>query len=131
MKLKPIDQPETVADLILYAAEHPTRDIIAGGAGKAIISGQRLSPRLMDALMLRGGFRVQKTDEPKSPSAPTNLFGPIRGYDRVEGDFSNQAFARSLYNWLETHPTVRRLAVGGTALGVVALQASRARRNGV
>ena len=125
MPAPPIYQPNTVADLILYAAEHPTRDLIAGGAGRAFLWNQRLSPRLMDAIVLRIGFRSQKTDEPKSADAPTNLFAPIQGYDRVEGDFSNQALRRSLYNWLEMRPILTRTAMLMTALGLLARRAGR------
>jgi hypothetical protein len=28
----PVYEPETVADIILYAAEHPARDLVSGGA---------------------------------------------------------------------------------------------------
>src|ERR687895_1080374 len=61
----PLYAPGVVADAILYAAEKAPRDIVAGGAGKGMILGQRLSPRLMDALMLLGGFESQKTHESK------------------------------------------------------------------
>ena len=127
----PIYQPGIVADTILYAAEHPTRDIIVGGSGKAFVLQQRMSPRLMDALVLRMGFRTQHTDEPKSEAGPDNFFEPIQGYDRVEGDFTDQALKRSAYTWLEMRPILRRAALAGTALGVLALQTARGRRNGI
>ncbi len=117
----PIYQPGTVANVILYAAEHPTRDIIAGGSGKGILSTQRMSPRFMDAVMSRVGFRGQKTTEPKSEDAPDNLYVPIEEYDTSEGDFSRWALRRSLYNWLETHPKARRTALLGTVAAAAAL----------
>ncbi len=129
MPAPPIYQPSTVADLILYAAEHPVRDLIAGGAGQGFVMTQRLSPRLMDAYVLRFGFEAQKTNEPRSENAPNNLFEPIQGYDRVEGDFSDQSLSRSLYNWLEMRPVIRG-AITGTTLGLMALRAVRGRRNG-
>lgn len=128
MPAPPIYQPNTVADVILYAAEHPSRDVIAGGAGRAFLLNQRLSPRMMDAIVERIGFRTQQTDEPKSEDAPTNLYGPIQGYDRVEGDFSDQALRRSLYNWLEMHPALTRSAVLVAALGLLARRAGSRRR---
>src|SRR5919199_1534579 len=128
MPAPPIYQPGTVADVILYAAEHPTRDVIAGGAGRAFLLNQRISPSMMDALLLRIGFAAQKTDEPKPEQAPDNLFGAIPGYDRIEGDFSDQALSRSAYNWLELHPLVRRLALAGTALGLLARRVIRTGR---
>jgi hypothetical protein len=81
---------------------------------------QRISPRLMDALMLLAGFDSQKTDEPKSEDDPHNLFEAVYE-DRIEGDFSDRAHPRSLHNWLETYPLVRRAALAGLALGTVKL----------
>ena len=125
----PLYQPNTVADLILYAAEHPRREYIAGGGGQVMLLTQRLSPRLMDVFTRRFGFQLQRTDESKPGDAPNNLFAPIQGYDRVEGDFSTIATPRSLYNWLETHPAIRRGALAGAALGAVAGLAARSVMN--
>ncbi len=114
----PIYEPETVANVILYAAENPARDLVAGGAAQALILNQRLSPRMLDAILAtRAGFEPQKTDEPRSEDDPDNLYGPIRGHDAAKNGF--RALSRSLYNWLETHPKVRRGAAAGTALGLL------------
>jgi NAD(P)-dependent dehydrogenase (short-subunit alcohol dehydrogenase family) len=114
----PIYEPETVANLILYAAENPARDLVCGGAAQALILNQRLSPRMLDAVLAtRAGFAPQKTDEPRSEDDPDNLYSPIRGHDTAKNGF--RAFSRSLYNWLEMHPVVRRGAAVGTALGLL------------
>lgn len=126
----PLYQPGTVADLVLYAAEHPARDLISGGVGANLLQMQRMSPRLMDALLLRAGFRAQRTNEPKGPDAPDNLYGPLPAHDRVEGDFGKMAFRRSLYNWLETHPAARRAAVLAVVLGAGAALGNRANGDG-
>jgi NAD(P)-dependent dehydrogenase (short-subunit alcohol dehydrogenase family) len=116
----PVYHPSTVADQILYAAEHPIRDMIAGGAGKVYIQIQRISPLAMDKLLLLVGFKSQKTDEPKTADAPNNLFAPQDRDNRVEGDFGHLTLKRSLYNWLGRHPYLRR-AIFGSALGAAAL----------
>lgn len=95
MGVPPIYQPSLVADAILDVAEHPKRDVVVGGAGKMMLLGQRLSPALMDAYMLSNGFESQRTSQPKSQDAPDNLFEPIQGYDKIEGDFSGQAKSQS------------------------------------
>jgi hypothetical protein len=117
--LPPIYQPDIVVDAILYAACHPTRNIIAGGAGRAMDLIERLSPQLMDTLFLQAGagFKLQETSEPKSEDAPDNLFGPIAGFDLVEGDFSKQSRANSYSTWLETHPTAKWGAIAVAVLG--------------
>jgi hypothetical protein len=116
----PLYGPGVVADAIIYAAEKPPRDLVAGGAGKGMILTQRLSPRLMDALMLGGGFDSQRTDTPKPEDAPDGLFGPVEGYDKDEGDFGGESLSRSLITWLDTHPAAKRGAVPGAALATLA-----------
>ncbi len=114
----PIYEPETVANIILYAAENPARDLVSGGAAQMMILNQRLSPRMLDAILAtRAGFSPQMTEEPRSEDDPDNLYAPIRGHDTAKNGF--RAFSRSLYNWLQMHPTVRRGAVAGIALGLM------------
>jgi NAD(P)-dependent dehydrogenase (short-subunit alcohol dehydrogenase family) len=118
--IPPIYEPETVANIILYAAENPARDLVSGGAAQALIINQRLSPRMLDAVLAtRAGFSPQKTEEPRSEDEPDNLYGPIRGHDTAKNGF--RALSRSLYNWLQMHPVVRRGAVVGMALGMLAV----------
>jgi short-subunit dehydrogenase len=63
----PVYEPETVANIILYAAEDPVRDLVSGGAAQALILNQRLSPRVLDAILVtRAGFSPQETEEPRS-----------------------------------------------------------------
>ncbi len=124
----PVYQPNTVAAVILYAAEHPARDLIAGGSGASILLSQRLSPRLVDAMLRPVAFRAQETDEPKPADTPNNLFAPIAGHDTVEGRFSKMATGRSLYNWLETHPAATRGLAASAAAGIAGLLAARASR---
>lgn len=123
--LPPIYQPQLVAEAILHAAEHPAREIVVGGSGKAILMLHRISPRLVDALLQRIAFAGQRTDEAKSEDAPHNLFAPLAGYDRVEGDFGGRAKSWSLYTWLMVHPQAQRALAGGM-LALAALLAMRA-----
>ena len=116
--IPPIYEPGTVADTILYAAENPARDLVCGGAAQALILNQRLSPRMLDAILTtRAGFAPQKTEEPRSEDDPDNLYAPIRGHDTAKNGF--RALSRSFYNWMEMHPVVRRGAAVGTALGLL------------
>jgi NAD(P)-dependent dehydrogenase (short-subunit alcohol dehydrogenase family) len=121
----PTYAPGVVADAILYAAEKAPREIVAGGAGKGLVLGQRLSPRLMDAVMLRGGFESQMTDEPKSADDPDGLFEPMQGQNRTDGNFDNQTLRRSLITWFDTHPAIKRGALAGAAIGTAALLRAR------
>ena len=98
--IPPYYQPSLVADAILYAAEHPTRDYIVGDVGRVLDLLQRLSPSLVDTLLVLVGFQGQRTKEVKSEDAPNNVFAPITGYDKVEGDFRHWTIP-SFTEWLE------------------------------
>ena len=125
----PIYQPGVVADAILHSAEKAPREIVAGGAGKGMLLTQRFSPRLMDAIMVRGGFGSQMTDEPKSTADPDGLFAPMKGQDRAEGDLGEQALPRSPLTWLDTHPLLKlSIRVAGAAVILSALRAKAGKR---
>lgn len=127
--MPPVYEPTHVAEAILFAAEHPSRDLVVGGAAQAFLLGQRISPTVMDGVINQIGFKLQKTDEPRSVEAPDNLYNAIPGHDRVKGEFGDMTRKSSLYTWLETHPQAR-LALTGAALAGTALLVSRLFSNG-
>ena len=122
----PMYAPGVVADAILYAAEKAPRDIVAGGAAKGMILGQRLSPRVMDAIMVRGGFGTQMTDEPKPGNAPDGLFEPLEDLNTTDGNLDGQTLSSSLTTWLDMHPAVKRGALAGAALVLASALRARA-----
>lgn len=116
--LPPYYQPELVADAILHAAEHPTRDFIVGDVGRITDLLQRISPALMDSLLLAIAFQGQLTKQPKSEQAPDNVFAPISGYNRAEGDFGDLTIP-SLLDWVDRNPSLKWGALA--ALGAATL----------
>lgn len=114
----PYYQPQLVADAILYVAEHPTRDIIVGDVGRAIDLAQKVAPQLVDWALSLISVEGQKTKTLKSADAPNNLYQPIEGYDRAEGDFGDKAIP-SFLDWLDWHPAVKWTVAAGLA-GLVA-----------
>ena len=97
--LPPYYSPKLVAEAILHTAEHPTRDFIVGDVGRILDLGQRLSPELMDAILLAIGFKGQRTSEPKTAEDPNNLYEPMEGYTQVDGDFNNLTIP-SISDWI-------------------------------
>lgn len=94
----PYYQPSLVAEAILYVAEHPTRDFIVGDVGRILDLLQKLSPQLLDtALQLT--IPGQHTNKPKSEDDANNLYEPIDGYNKAEGDFGHLAIP-SLSDWI-------------------------------
>lgn len=113
----PIYHPQIVVDTILYAAENPVTDIIAGGAGAGVIFAERLSPTLADWISGKVGFVGEKIDEPNINQRRNNLFEPIAGFDTVEGQFSDEQFRSDPYTWLTTHKKVKNSLL--TIVGIV------------
>jgi NAD(P)-dependent dehydrogenase (short-subunit alcohol dehydrogenase family) len=97
--LPPYYQPDIVSQAILHAATHPTRDAIVGDVGRALDVLQRLSPQLVDTILLLIGFQGQKTHDIKGENAPNNLYEPTYEYDTVQGDFGKLVIP-SLSDWL-------------------------------
>jgi NAD(P)-dependent dehydrogenase (short-subunit alcohol dehydrogenase family) len=100
----PVYEPGLVADAILYAAEHPVRELYVGGAGRSMAWMHRLSPGLTDLLFSRFSYRPQLTNQPKTDQSPNNLYEHMEGYDQVQGYFSKEARSVSLYTVLRIHP---------------------------
>ena len=128
MGTPPFYQPSVVAAAIVSAAEHPIREIYAGGASKMLSLMQRFTPRLMDMVLLATAFKGQRTDEPKSADAPSNLFEPSRDDTRIEGDFGKQAMG-SVYTKVATNPTARLGTLLASVVGGAAFVAAKLRRS--
>ena len=75
----PAYEPAAVAEAIVWAAEHPTRDIVVGGAGKSVLLLQRLSPALLDRLMTIGGLAFKMQQSTRPDDGVDNLFAPAAG----------------------------------------------------
>jgi hypothetical protein len=125
----PFYQPSLVAEAIVYAAEHPVRDFIVGGAAKAMLLGQKFAPGLIDKLLSldRFGYETQRTDERKSLEAGDNFYTSANTENRTEGDFTPRARGYSLYDWLEMRSGTGSLVLAG-AVGAAAVFAARAYR---
>jgi len=123
--IPPYYEPSLVVDAILYTAEHPTRDFIVGDVGKVLDVLQRVSPALVDSLLVLTGFKGQKTDELKSVDAPNNLYEPVAEHDRIEGDFGNLTIP-SVTDWFDRHPALGWGVAGTVGAAVLALLATQA-----
>ncbi|HEY0050020.1 MAG TPA: SDR family oxidoreductase [Pyrinomonadaceae bacterium] len=119
----PIYHPQIVVDAILYAAENPVRDLVAGGAGLGVVYAERISPRLADWASHVIGYAGQDSGEASDGNFAGNLFEPITGKDRVEGEFSGEQLKSDPYTWLQTNPKAKNgllLAAGGIFGGILA-----------
>jgi NAD(P)-dependent dehydrogenase (short-subunit alcohol dehydrogenase family) len=122
--IPPVYAPEVVARVILEAAERPIRDVIAGGMGKVVSVGEKLSPRLTDKYMERSTFDSQKTDAPLADGRQDNLHRPVARDGGERGRFKGRVHERSASTAAVMHP--RRAALIGTAAGAALYLGRRA-----
>lgn len=122
----PVYAPKLVAEAILFAAEHPVRDLYVGGAGKALATAAFLAPRLVDKVM-EAMFDEQQEDFP-SNSPHQGLYAPT-GSLLVRGGYSGHVAKSSLYTTATEHP----LVTGGliaAGFGLIYAATHALRRNG-
>lgn len=112
--IPPVYAPDVVARVILDAAQRPIRDVIAGGMGKVVSLGEKLSPRLTDKYMERTTFDSQKTEMPAAESKPDNLYAPVPNDGGERGHFDGRVHEWSAYSAAVTHPK-RALLLGAAA----------------
>jgi short-subunit dehydrogenase len=116
----PTYQPEVAARAIVYAAEHPRRELWVGASTVYTILGEKFLSGLMDRYLGRTNEQAQQADIPIDPATRAdNLFSPPPGDPGAHGRFDDGAHARSPQWWLNTH----RPLVAAAAL--VALVAAR------
>ena len=121
----PVYQPEVAADAIVWASEHPRREVFVGGSTVATILGNRLAPWIADRYLARTAVAGQQSDIAIEPDRPDYLFAPLPGDRGSHGIFDHEATHRS-YVW---ELTKRRtpLAAGALAALAAGLLASRPR----
>lgn len=119
--IPPVYEPRTVAHSIVYAAEHPRREIVVGGAGKLFLLLQRLSPALTDAFMIDGARGITEQRSKRPDDGKDNLFAPMPGTGRVAGAFGKRSKTISVYTrYVELQPRAARLAAGAVIAGAAA-----------
>lgn len=126
----PVYEPSLVAEAIIYAAEHPVRDIVVGDGGKFLCVLQRISPSLVDRFMLLNGaaFKLQQSDEPPRPG--DNLFTPMNETGAITGEYSHRSTTFSPFTrHLEPYPNRKRLLLAALACGAFALLRRRDNTN--
>jgi NAD(P)-dependent dehydrogenase (short-subunit alcohol dehydrogenase family) len=111
-----IFEPEVAARAIVWASEHPRRELNVGfGTSQAIIANA-FAPELLDRYLGRIGYDKQQGDEPEEPGRADNLFTTVPGDAGAHGAFSDRAKNVSPQLWSNTHRGAIAIGVGALAL---------------
>lgn len=82
----PLYDPALVADAILFACEHPRRQLYVGGSGYLISLAGRIAPRLTDWAMQSLGVEVQQKPEDPGDTAKRDNLDEPRKDGSIHGD---------------------------------------------
>ena len=121
--------PEVVAEAILHCAEHPVREVFAGGGGKVMSALGYFAPRLLDTFMEWTMFTLQQTGRPARTHTEDALFHPQPASGlRERGGHPGHVLESSLYTRASLHPMVTAGFFVVAGLAAVALCWPRAPR---
>lgn len=121
--LPPVYEPRVVANAIIDAIHRPVRQVYVGGAARLLDYAQRLSPTLLDRILLGPARVIQRQlDGQLPPATRDNLWQPADDTGHTTGSHGQRTKSVSLYTSLfGTHPTratatAALLAAAGAAL---------------
>jgi NAD(P)-dependent dehydrogenase (short-subunit alcohol dehydrogenase family) len=125
--LPPIYQPEAAAEAVVFAADHPRRELWVGWPAIKAILGNRVMPGLLDRMMARSGYSGQLSGKRAAPDRPDNLYEPVPGDHGARGRFSDRALSHSSQFWLRSHlaPAAATSLLAGLVAGVVLVGLAR------
>src|SRR5690606_37941255 len=127
--IPPVYEPRVVAETIVRADQRPVRQVFAGGAGRLLEIGQRISPSLVDWYLSGPGriVDVQRSDQPDD--GRDNLDDPSHGPGETTGRFGHRSKSVSLFTrWLGLHPARGRSAAVVALVAAIALVRRAGRR---
>jgi NAD(P)-dependent dehydrogenase (short-subunit alcohol dehydrogenase family) len=114
----PVYSPDLVAKAICRAAQHPTRDMIVGGSGRAMTLLANLAPGLADRLFSTAFFRLALDDHNTKRSEDGGLHRSGEGGD-IYGDQSKWMRETSAYSAIRRHPAVATTVLLGLSVGLL------------
>jgi short-subunit dehydrogenase len=127
--LPPVYSPEVVAETVLFAAEHPRRDVYVGGRARLMSVGSVATPRLLDNLVRAFISKQQQAPNPGDTGRRDALYKPDNSRELRERGGARDVKEHSPITTagLYTKPLAAVLLGGGALLAALRL-ARRPRR---
>lgn len=121
---EPVYSPEIVAGAICHAAEHPTRDMIVGGSGRAMTLLANFAPHLADRVFSFAFFKTA-LDRNQPKREVEGGFHRGGGSGEIFGDQTERMRRTSLYTTLRSHPLASGLGLMTFVAGAAGALLSR------
>ncbi|RZT36394.1 SDR family oxidoreductase [Cupriavidus agavae] len=115
----PLYDPSLAAEAILFAAEHPRRDMFVGASAKAFSAAAYHAPHAFDRFMSRFISRAQQTREPAGPIENNALHEA--GNTLMERAGNRRGMQRCAYTTTARHPLLTTALVVGASAAITAL----------
>ena len=119
----PLFTPESIADAIVWAADHRPREMLVGWPTVQAVWAQKFFPGLLDRYAARAAWDSQFVDRPNRQDRDI-LFDTLPGDPGAHGPFPARMRGPDLQMRLRRHPALA--AAGGAAAAVAAASAARA-----
>lgn len=116
----PLFTPESIADVVVWAADHAPREMLVGRPSVQAVWAQKLVPSLLDLYLGKKGYKPQMVDEPNDQHGQDILFETLEGDPGAQGPYRDKQQGPDLQMRLRPH--ARSLAVAAGVGCVVALR---------
>ena len=113
----PLFTPESIADAILWAAEHAPREMLVGMPTLKAVWGQKLIPGILDRYLATAGWEPQFIDEPNDQQQDI-LFETIPGDPGAHGPY------REKQRGADIQMRLRMMSAGVAVASLAALAAT-------
>ena len=121
----PMYSPESAAQAILYAAEHPVRDLMVGDIAPLQSWMGRVMPGVGDRFVKATMFEGQKSGRKPRPGENRIFEGPSSEL-RERGEYGDvHVMETSIYTQAATHPKLTGALAAGVVAGIAALVLGR------
>ena len=116
----PMFTPESIAESILWAADHVPREMLVGLPTASAVWGQKFIPGLLDRHLAHAGWEPQFVDEPNDQQGDI-LFSTLPGDPGAHGPYTDREQGPDLQMRLRMQPAgviaaALALVAGGAAL---------------
>lgn len=99
----PMFDPETMAEAILWAADHAPREMIVGRPTLEAAWAQKIAPGLLDQYLASAAWDAQFVDEPNEQRGDI-LFGTLPGDPGAHGPYRDRERGADVQMQLRMHP---------------------------